>query len=752
VPYHWSIHQLTEYFGAVTAQADEAIAARVAVERAVEALGAEVGALVSDNNVSRCVGMGRQSPPQDEFMRAADGALTFDVAGLGVMNAASAPLDGDISGRLVVGRIDDAFTGEERQLLQSMASVLGLALRSLRTLDAERALRAERERVAAERLQLLDTLEQRQRLLESLLAIQRAISHRAPLQSVLDAVTNGAAGLLTDAFVALVMTDADGKYRVTSACPADDISVHRELVIATATAALTGAVLNHSDVGPAHVHSALAAPVHIEGEPAGCLVTVNIPTDAPAADRQETLAAFAEQASLALTDARTVEAMQDAYHDSLTGLPTRALFLDRLNHALARSVRYPGQVTVLFIDLDRFKDVNDSLGHAAGDELLAIVGHRVRNCVRAEDTAARLGGDEFAVLLERTVGEDPGRDVAERIMRALQEPVQVGGREVFTFASIGIATSGADADTADALLRNADIAMYSAKRNRARTALTYVPSMHAETMLGLELGTDLHHAVARGELRLQYQPLVNLETGAPLAVEALVRWDHPKHGPIPPNVFIPIAERNGLIVDVGAWVLRRACEQTAAWRAASLPEIRISVNVSGRQLDDDAFPGLVEAILRETALPPSVLTLEVTESVLMQEPERTLERLAPLKTLGVRLAIDDFGTGYSSLASLQRFQPDQLKIDKAFIDKIETSPADSAILAAVVAMARTLDLETVAEGIETRQQWGILRDLACDLGQGFHFARPVGPEEILQIFITAASLRSIQVEPYRAAL
>jgi diguanylate cyclase (GGDEF)-like protein len=740
VAYHWSIHQLTEYFDAVISKEDEDGAVRVAVERAAEALGAELGALLRDDDVLTCVGVGHAAPPVGALIQARAGSVMIDVARLGLLHSSAARIDDDLSGHLVVGRIEDEFTGEERQLLQGMASVLGLALRSLRTLQTERTLRTEREREASERLRLLDTLSQRQRLLESLLTIQKAISRRAPLQTLLDAVTSGAAKLLNDAFVALVLTEpVDGHHRiVSSASPANDAHDHGMLVIEAAaeSAALDGVVTLVSDAGGCTV---LAAPVHIEGITTGSLVTVVLANVADIGDRREMLAAFAEQASLALTDARTVEAMRDAYHDSLTGLPNRALFLDSLNRALQRAARLGTEVTVLFIDLDRFKDINDSLGHAAGDELLACVAGRIRESLRGEDSAARLGGDEFAILLERTSGYDAGRLVAGRITKALLEPIVLAGREVFAFASIGIASSDESARTADDLLRNADIAMYSAKRSGTRRALLYEPSMHTETMEGLELRGDLSHAVPRGELRLEYQPLVNLATGAAVAVEALVRWDHPRFGVVPPSVFIPMAELNGVIVEVGEWVLRRSCEQAAAWRATSLPDLKISVNVSARQLDEPTFPDLVARVLRATALPASALTLEVTESVLMPDADRTLEQLTRLKALGVRMAIDDFGTGYSSLAWLQHFPADQLKIDKSFIDTIETSTQGSAIVRAVIELARTLGLETVAEGIETMPQWTSLRELSCDLGQGYHFARPLAASAVEPFFAASAS-------------
>jgi EAL domain-containing protein (putative c-di-GMP-specific phosphodiesterase class I) len=286
-------------------------------------------------------------------------------------------------------------------------------------------------------------------------------------------------------------------------------------------------------------------------------------------------------------------------------------------------------------------------------------------------------------------------------------------------------------------MRNADVAMYRAKRSSGRTAVVYESSMHTATVDALELGNDLNHAVVRGELCLRYQPVVDLATGVAVAVEALVRWDHPTRGLIQPDVFIPLAERNGVIVEIGEWVLREACRTAAAWRAKSLPSLRISVNVSARQLDDPTFTDIVASVLADTSLPAHALTLEVTESVLMRDPQRAVQLLGPLKALGVRLAIDDFGTGYSSLASLQHFPADELKIDKAFIDTIEASVEGSAIVRTVVELARTLQMQTVAEGIETRQQWVNLRELSCDLGQGYYFARPLRSDAVPAFFARA---------------
>ena len=493
----------------------------------------------------------------------------------------------------------------------------------------------------------------------------------------------------------------------------------------------------------------IAAPVHIEGVPTGSLVAMSEGTDRDdLTGSTDTLAAFAEQASLALTDARTVEFMRTAHIDQLTNLPNRTLFLDTLATSLVRAERNDTSITVLFIDLDRFKDVNDTLGHAAGDMLLTQVARRIRGCLRSEDVAARIGGDEFAVMLKGDA-DNEGRRIAQRILDVMHEPVVLDGREVLVFVSIGIAASGPDASTCDIVLRNADSAMYVAKRAGARRAVEYEPSMHAETVRTLELRGDLSRAVEQDELRLVYQPLIDLAQGAPTALEALVRWEHPRFGLIAPNVLIPIAETNGTIVEIGEWVLREACRQTALWRMRSWPELTISVNVSARQLDDAGFGDSVTRALAESGLPAQALTLEVTESALMRDPDLAVSRLQPLREIGVRLAIDDFGTGYSSLAWLQHFPADQLKIDKSFVDSIETSENAAAIVRTVAGLAQILNLETVAEGIETVGQHHILRTLRCDLGQGYVFARPlsvIGVEEYLAATVpstSAVTLRSV---------
>jgi diguanylate cyclase (GGDEF)-like protein len=472
---------------------------------------------------------------------------------------------------------------------------------------------------------------------------------------------------------------------------------------------------------------ALAASVHINGARAGALVAMA----AGGFDDAQLgmLDAFAEHASLALTDARTVEAMEEAFHDSLTGLPNRALFLDRLQHALDVAARRETELCVLFVDLDRFKAVNDSIGHAAGDELLRAVAERLSVCTRAADTAARFGGDEFAVLLE-----DDGRGVqpdavAERIIAAMRRPFDVEGKEVFIGATVGIAHARDASPGADELLRNADLAMYRAKKAGGNRAATYETAMRTALLARIELEADLRHALARDELRLVYQPVVELESGRTVGVEALARWAHPTRGMIPPLTFIPVAEEIGVIGAIGRWVLREACRQLAAWRLLA-PGLVLNVNLSAVQLRDDRFAADVEQALRANDLPGQALTLEITESMLLSGDEDTAARLRRLKALGLSIAVDDFGTGYSSLSYLKQFPVDALKIDKSFVDTVARSTADSTLARTIVELGRGMRLETIAEGIETVEQLERLRMLDCELGQGYHFSVPLDGDEL----------------------
>ncbi|MCW2995723.1 MAG: diguanylate cyclase [Conexibacter sp.] len=423
-----------------------------------------------------------------------------------------------------------------------------------------------------------------------------------------------------------------------------------------------------------------------------------------------------------------------AFHDPVTGLPNRALFVERVRHAIARSRREARGIGIIFIDLDDFKIVNDSLGHAAGDEVLTQVAQRLAQSIRASDTAARFGGDEFAVLLEDIEGVQEAVDAVERIMEAVSTPLTAAHKELALRCSLGIAIAAEDgAADADELIRDADAAMYIAKRDGKGGYRLFEPEMHEGVLQRLELRTDLQRALATDQLELFYQPVIRLDDGTISGVEALLRWNHPERGMVGPDQFIPLAEETGLIVPIGRWVLREGCREGRRLME-SLPTDRpvsLAINLSLKQLQHSDIVTDVREALEESGLPPAQLTLEITESVLMADTDLAVQRLAELKELGIKLALDDFGTGYSSLSYLSKFPVDVLKMDRSFLQE-GASPQAADLANAVVALGSTLSLEVVAEGIEMPEQWKTLRDLGCELGQGFYFARPMNAEAARQ--------------------
>jgi diguanylate cyclase (GGDEF)-like protein/PAS domain S-box-containing protein len=428
--------------------------------------------------------------------------------------------------------------------------------------------------------------------------------------------------------------------------------------------------------------------------------------------------------------------VHQAFHDSLTSLANRALFKDRVDHALQRTKRQTPSVAVLFLDLDGFKEVNDSLGHAAGDRLLIQVAERLHSCVRPSDTVARFGGDEFAVLIEDASDDIDVVQVADRVLEGLRQPFEVNGRELHVRGSMGIARMESDVDGADQLLRNADLAMYRAKAAGQGGYERYDPEMHTELVQRVQLESDLRRALEAGELFLQYQPTFDLGSGQIVGAEALARWNHPVRGLVPPTEFIPLAEASGLIRPLGAWVLREACRQAAEWQRNSPPRERpltLNINLSGRQLQSPEVVDDVARALTESGLSPSALVLEMTESVLMDDNEDVLTILKQLKQLGPRLAIDDFGTGYSSLSYLHRFPVDMLKIDRSFVERLSHASDNAELARTIVRLGQSLQLVTVAEGVEDSAQFLALRRMGCDVGQGYYFGRPMESEEISRL-------------------
>jgi diguanylate cyclase (GGDEF)-like protein len=706
----WETERLTEFVVALSRLDSAEVVAERGIERTAEALDAEAAALVRDGAVVASYGWPRVEVPEAELRQvAALGSGTLSVPGGGPCPALAVGLDDDRDGALVVARRGEAFDVAEITLLRGLARGLAQSLQLLGVVENERALRVRSEQQALLNTKLLKDLRERQRLLEAMATIQRSISHRAPLQDVLDAIVATTAELLDDPFAQLELLRPHG-------------------------AGIEGIAARAAADNRLHVvegdRAEMAAPVHEQGDVVGALVVRSRREERTysRAD-QGILVALAENASLALTDAKTVGAMvHQALHDTLTGLPNRALFVDRMAHGLSRR---GAEIAVLFCDLDRFKAINDSLGHAAGDALLIAVAERISGCLREADTAARLGGDEFAVLLEGIADLSDAVVVAERIAAAFRAPFSLDGHEVFCGCSIGIARGNS---TGDELLRNADVAMYRAKAQGNDWAV-FEPSMRAEVIERLELEADLRKAEERGQFEVHYQPLVGLGDGSLAGFEALIRWRHPERGLVPPPAFIPVAEESGLIHSVGHWVLNTACAQAAHWdrvRPTPLgaPPRWITVNLSGLELERPDLVDQVDAALQRSGLAPERLILEITETVLMHDTEVVIARLAALKELGVRLAVDDFGTGYSSLRYLSRFPIDILKMAKPFVDGVDEGEQSAALARTIIDLGASLNLAIIAEGIELDAQLHRLRSMCCEYGQGYLFAKPLSVDQV----------------------
>jgi diguanylate cyclase (GGDEF)-like protein/PAS domain S-box-containing protein len=436
-----------------------------------------------------------------------------------------------------------------------------------------------------------------------------------------------------------------------------------------------------------------------------------------------------------------------AQHDVLTGLPNRSLLQDRLGQAVAYATRSGHPVWVMLIDLDRFKFVNDSMGHKAGDVLLMTVAARLRSSLRDTDTVARLSGDEFVVILSQHEDQPLSHDIVQRVMDSVAQPVMLGPKEFFVTCSIGVAAYPSDGTPPDSLIEHADIAMYRAKKLGRNNFQFYTPAMNEESLERVRIESALRNALERNEFVLHYQPQVDLQTGQIVGMEALIRWKHPELGMVPPNRFIGVAEDTGLIVPIGAWVMRTACAQNKAWQDAGLGRLRVAVNLSARQFSAaELLPG-IEQVLLDTGLDPSCLELELTESLFMSDVTPAVELLHRMKSLGIQLSIDDFGTGYSSFSYLSRFPIDVLKIDRSFVNDITIDANDAAIVASIIALAHNLRLSVIAEGVETAEQLDYLRHQGCDEMQGYYFSRPLPAHEFEQLLRQRRSLAGMDDEP-----
>jgi diguanylate cyclase (GGDEF)-like protein len=432
-----------------------------------------------------------------------------------------------------------------------------------------------------------------------------------------------------------------------------------------------------------------------------------------------------------LAHAQRVEYL--AYHDGLTGLPNRSMFSKLLSQRISEAHRYNRQLAVAFLDLDRFKQINDTLGHEAGDQLLREVATRLQGCVRDSDTVARLGGDEFVVLLPELADGKYAATVAQKILAVIAKAFTLIGHEFRVTASIGISTFPQDGEDEQTLTKNADIAMYQAKAEGKNNFQFYSEKLNANSLERLTLESSLRHALERDEFRLHYQAKRDIRSGRIAGMEALLRWEHPDLGTVAPMQFIPIAEETGLIVPIGKWVLKTACLQSVAWQKEGLPPLGIAVNMTARQFSDEYLLHDIASILETTGMNPRLLELELTESLLIHDVENTLRILTGLKSLGIRIAVDDFGTGYSSLATLQRFPLDTVKIDRLFVGGLVGASEDTGLADAIIAMGKSLSLTVVAQGVETKEQAEFLRLHACDELQGFYFNKPMPADKFAQL-------------------
>ena len=441
--------------------------------------------------------------------------------------------------------------------------------------------------------------------------------------------------------------------------------------------------------------------------------------------------------------AMALEIVHSAQHDFLTGLPNRLLLNDRVSQAIAFAQRHAKKVAVLFLDLDGFKHINDSLGHPIGDRLLQSISKRLVDCVRGSDTVSRQGGDEFVVLLSEVEQSEDAAITAGRMLRAVAEGHSIGQHDLHITTSIGVSVYPDDGKDAETLIKNADTAMYQAKENGRQSYQFFKPAMNVRAVERQSIEESLRRALERRGFSLHYQPKINLRTGEITGAEALIRWTHPTRGPVPPAQFIPVAEECGLILPIGNWVLREACKQAQAWTDAGLPSPTMAVNISAMEFRDEHFLEGVFAILKDTDLDPGSLELELTESVLMKRAASTESILKALRARGVRVAVDDFGTGYSSLSYLRKFPIDALKIDQSFVRQITSAPDETTIVTAIISMGRSLKLRVIAEGVETQEELAFLQAHQCDEAQGYYLSRPVLPQQFAKLLETGATFREL---------
>jgi diguanylate cyclase (GGDEF)-like protein len=712
----WATLQLAEFLEIFGDLRSELVEAR-AVERVVESVDAEFGAYVEDGRVVAATGFSARQPVQDVVDRALvarRGAV--EVEGFGKVHLLVAPAG---EAHLVVLRLAEPFDRDEETLIRSMGRALGLATRLARS-------QSENDR-------LLTRLRERQSLAARLFRIQQSISHRAPLQEVLDALTAGGADLL-DADVVGVRVRVGAEQASFVATSGARLDPDRPAVWNPGTEVELG------DGTRAELRAVIAAPIVAEGQTVGTITVASVDPDRSFTEaEQDVLRSLADHAAIAVSDAAQVhrlrasldDATYQATHDALTGLLNRPGLIRALDEMLAA-----GQVaTVLFVDVDRFKVINDVMGHATGDRVLVEVASRLCAVTRAGDLVGRLAGDEF-VVVAGTGDPVSTAALADRVIAEVGRPIDLGHREVVLTVSVGVAAADG-ARSGEELLVDADVAMYRAKQGGRARVVCFDAEMRREMTYRSELERELTHALRDQQFVVHYQPTLDLADDTIAGFEALVRWNHPTRGLLAPGEFVPLAEEAGQIAQIDTIVLREATRQLAEWQRLdpSLAGLGMSVNLSARQFTDPDLVAKVATALADAGVEPHTLWLEITESVVMDETNATLEILRSLRQLGARLMVDDFGTGYSSLVYLKRFPVDALKIDRGFVDGLGVDIEDEAIVRAVIGLAEALGLQVVAEGVETARQLDQLRRLRCGMAQGFLFSPPV-PAEVATELLT----------------
>lgn len=730
-------HLLAEFVALMASVSDERRAMQVAAEHAASAAEAEVCAVLRDGDVVS-VGFPRRECPAD-LMRelAQSGARQAHLPGVGDCHLAVATMSGEVSGHLLLARLQDPFGPDEISLLRATARVLSLSLTMMETLAAERRLREHSDRQAAENARLLRELEARQALVEALRRIEAAIARRDPLREILDTITEAGHALLhgqTSTLRLLAGPDSDD-LRLAAMAGATESELGRR--VTRIAAPLTDAAMSHRrlvavDDGSGELPAAaatMACPVMENDVVVGALTVARAPGQAPFTDGdREALLALADHAGMAVTDAAAVRAVHEAQLDPLTGLPNRVMFTNRLEQALLEAHDQGETAGVLFIDLDRFKPVNDSLGHAAGDALLAEVARRLRSCLRDGDTSSRLGGDEFAVLLPgSTVMESVA--VAERVSGQIRSPFEVMGNLVHVSASIGVAVSTPGQDAAQ-VLHDADIAMYRAKKLGEGELQVYVPEMHADLLNRMQLETDLSTALVHRQLVTRYSAVVDLSSGSLAAVAVAPYWQHPQRGLLAPEEFLALSAKTDVGGRIERWLLAQGCRELAAWRRSGGADVGLHLRLEAHQLTDERFRAAAQNVLGLSGLTPGDLTFEVSARVLADEAEKVAAHVARWQRDGFRIAVREFGSAPFALADLCGVAPDLVKIDVG-----GTTPLLSADgCRRLVAAARQFSDVVVAQDVGSQEEVAELVAGGCTYGQGGFLGPPMSTEELASRF------------------